>query len=52
MNSVLQRDEPGLTQLLIAWRGGNREAFERLLERAYGDLKRIAVQRLQRSAGR
>jgi RNA polymerase sigma factor (TIGR02999 family) len=48
MDTALQRDEAGLTQLLIAWRGGNREAFERLLARAYGDLKRIAVQRLQR----
>jgi RNA polymerase sigma factor (TIGR02999 family) len=51
MDTGLQRDEAGLTQLLIAWRGGNREAFERLLERAYGDLKRIAVQRLQRFGG-
>jgi RNA polymerase sigma factor (TIGR02999 family) len=51
MDTGLQRDEAGLTQLLIAWRGGNRQAFERLLERAYGDLKRIAVQRLQRFSG-
>jgi len=40
-----------LTQLLIAWRGGDREAFESFLAQVYRDLRQIAQVRLRRDAG-
>lgn len=36
------------TRLLAAARGGDREAFDRLYERAYAELREIARQRLRR----
>ena len=39
-----------LTQLLVAWRGGDREAFDSLLAQVYRDLRRIAELRLRRDA--
>ncbi len=51
MGAMPELDGVDITQLLVAWRGGDREAFNRLLERVYGDLKRIAAQRLQRFGG-
>lgn len=51
MGGTSRYETLGLTQLLVAWRGGSREAFDRLLERVYADLKRIAAQRLHRFGG-
>jgi RNA polymerase sigma factor (TIGR02999 family) len=36
-----------VTQLLIEWSGGNREALDRLLPRVYDELHRLAVARLR-----
>ena len=38
----------GVTQLLIAYRGGDREAFDRLVPMVYDDLRRIARRQLRR----
>lgn len=52
---VDERDDPGplpdpgeVTQLLIAFRGGDREAFDRLVPLVYEDLRRIARRHLRR----
>ena len=37
------RTEPGITQLLIAWGEGRREALEDLMPLVYDDLRRVAV---------
>ncbi len=39
-----------LTHLLIAWRGGDRGAFDQFLAQVYRDLRRIAEARLRRDA--
>jgi len=36
------RDEPGITQLLSAWREGNAEALAQLTPLVYGELYRVA----------
>lgn len=41
-------DPPGVTELLAAWRGGDREALERLMPMVYAELRRLARQRLAR----
>ncbi|MFZ0589690.1 MAG: ECF-type sigma factor [Bryobacteraceae bacterium] len=33
---------PDVTQMLLAWRGGNHEAFEQLPPLVYGELRRLA----------
>ena len=38
-----QRNEPGITQLLIAWSDGRREALENLMPLVYEDLRRVAA---------
>lgn len=38
----------GVTQLLIAYRDGDREAFDRLVPMVYDDLRRIARRQLRR----
>jgi RNA polymerase sigma factor (TIGR02999 family) len=46
-------DEPsraGVTQLLIAYRDGDRDAFDRLVPMVYEDLRRIARRQLRRGA--
>ncbi|HEV7667528.1 MAG TPA: sigma-70 family RNA polymerase sigma factor [Thermoanaerobaculia bacterium] len=40
------RDE--ITQLLHAWRGGDRDALDRLVPRIYGELRRVADRYLRR----
>ncbi len=40
----------GVTQLLIAYRDGDREAFDRLVPMVYEDLRRIARRQLRRGA--
>ena len=43
---------PGeVTQLLVAFREGNREAFDRLVPLIYDDLRRIARAHLKRAGG-
>ena len=43
MKAGLRDSEPHeITDLLAAWRGGEDEAFERLLARVYADLRRMA----------
>jgi RNA polymerase sigma factor (TIGR02999 family) len=43
---------PGdVTQLLVAFRGGDRGAFDRLVPLVYADLRRIARSHLRRAAG-
>lgn len=37
-----------VTQLLLAWRGGDEAAFERLIPLVYGELRRLARARLRR----
>lgn len=46
MNGVADRGE--VTELLHAWRGGDRAALESLLPRLYDSLREMAVQRLLR----
>lgn len=41
-------DEPGITQLLDAWRSGDRKALDRLMPLVYGELKRLAGHHLRR----
>src|SRR5262245_44679715 len=36
-------DQPGITQLLIAWSDGEREALEQLVPLVYDDLRRLAA---------
>jgi len=33
---------PDVTQMLLAWRGGNHEALQQLLPLVYGELRRLA----------
>lgn len=40
----------GVTQLLIAYRDGDRDAFDRLVPMVYEDLRRIARRQLRRGA--
>lgn len=40
----------GVTQLLIAYRDGDREAFDRLVPMIYDDLRRIARRQLRRGS--
>ena len=40
-----------VTQMLLAWRGGNHEAFEQLLPLVYGELRRLARLHLRRTKG-
>jgi RNA polymerase sigma factor (TIGR02999 family) len=47
-----QRNEPGITQLLISWSNGRREALEDLMPLVYEDLRRVAAGYMrQESAG-
>jgi RNA polymerase sigma factor (TIGR02999 family) len=39
---------PDVTQKLMAWRGGHREAFNELLPLVYGELRRLARYHLRR----
>jgi RNA polymerase sigma factor (TIGR02999 family) len=41
-------DEPGITQLLDAWRTGDRTALDRLMPLVYDELKRLAGHHLRR----
>ncbi len=45
-------DEGSITRLLAAHRAGDRGAFDRLVELAYGELGRLARQQLRRMPGR
>ena len=40
--------EPNVTQLLVAWSGGDRHALDQLMPAVYGELKRIARYHLAR----
>ena len=40
-----------ITQLLSEWRGGNREAFDRLVPLVYGELRNIATGLMRRERG-
>nr|WP_110171324.1 sigma-70 family RNA polymerase sigma factor [Luteitalea pratensis] len=42
------RYSPTVTQLLVAWNGGDREALEQLLPLVYAELKRLARGQLSR----
>ena len=46
-----QAGHPGLTQLLQSWQRGDGQAFARLFERVYAQLKDIAAQRLREAHG-
>jgi RNA polymerase sigma factor (TIGR02999 family) len=39
---------PDVTQMLLAWRGGNHEALRQLLPLVYGELRRLARHHLRR----
>ncbi|MEW6125675.1 MAG: sigma-70 family RNA polymerase sigma factor [Acidobacteriota bacterium] len=39
--------QPGLTQLLVDWRNGNRQALDAILPLVYAELRRIAIGRLR-----
>ena len=41
-------DSPDVTELLIAWRKGNREAFECLVPLVYDELRKLARAHLRR----
>ncbi len=41
-------DAEEITQLLAAWRGGDRGALDRLVPRVYGELRRVADRYLRR----
>jgi len=44
--------DPGeITQLLICWRGGDRDAFDRLLPLVYDELRHLAHRQLRRIGG-
>jgi RNA polymerase sigma-70 factor (ECF subfamily) len=45
-------DEGSITRLLAAHRAGDRGAFDRLVELAYGELRRLARRQLRRMPGR
>ena len=45
-----QGNEPGITQLLIAWSDGRREALEDLMPLVYEDLRRVAAGYMRREA--
>ena len=40
---------PDVTQMLLAWRGGNHEALQQLLPLVYGELRRLARHHLRRA---
>jgi RNA polymerase sigma factor (TIGR02999 family) len=43
---------PGeITRLLVAWRGGEQEAFNELVSALYGELRRVAHRAMGRQAG-
>src|SRR6187455_1718914 len=39
-------NDPGVTELLAAWRNGDREAFGQLMPLVYGELRRLAGHRV------
>ena len=43
-------NEPPITQLLIAWSDGRREALEELMPRVYADLRRVAAAYMRQEA--
>jgi RNA polymerase sigma factor (TIGR02999 family) len=45
-----QRNEPGITQLLMAWSDGRREALDDLMPLVYEDLRRVAAGYMRREA--
>ncbi|MCB1164369.1 RNA polymerase subunit sigma-70, partial [bacterium] len=40
-------DERDVTELLLAWSGGDRQALDALVPRLYGELRRIAHAKLK-----
>lgn len=40
-------DGPDITQLLLSWSGGDRDAFDRVAAAVYAELKRLAHERLR-----
>lgn len=42
------RDQPGITQLLIAWSDGQQEALDQLVPLVYDDLRRVAAGYMRR----
>jgi RNA polymerase sigma factor (TIGR02999 family) len=45
-----QRNEPGITQLLMAWSDGRREALDDLMPLVYEDLRRVAAGYMRQEA--
>jgi len=45
-----QRKEPGITQLLMAWSDGRREALDDLMPLVYEDLRRVAAGYMRQEA--
>jgi RNA polymerase sigma factor (TIGR02999 family) len=45
-----QRKEPGITQLLMAWSDGRREALDDLIPLVYEDLRRVAAGYMRQEA--
>ncbi len=50
-NSQAASAQPDLTILLNEWRAGNDAAFGQLIDQVYGELKRIAVGKINRLGG-
>jgi RNA polymerase sigma factor (TIGR02999 family) len=50
-HSPTHRSTPGVTELLVAWSGGDRTALDRLLPIIYGELHRQAARALRREGG-
>jgi len=46
-SQVTPPDDPDITQLLLSWSGGDRSAFDKIATVVYGELKRLAHDRLR-----
>ena len=47
---IMDRAEPEVTNLLIEWRNGNQDAFERLFPLVYDELRKIAKRYMSRES--
>ncbi len=47
VSQVTPPDDPDITQLLLSWSGGDRSAFDKIATVVYGELKRLAHDRLR-----
>ncbi len=46
-SQVTPPNDPDITQLLLSWSGGDRSAFDKIATVVYGELKRLAHDRLR-----